>query len=111
MYITAPSTGAPLNKLRLNLLGAQASRANGLLPQFDAFVKAAVTLVPDVLALPELDVSAPDSATIAARGARRLARWEVKTAKALSLVFPILRYINVKHHSSQQTPRVLNAST
>jgi hypothetical protein len=47
VYITIPTIADTLLRIRLLLLGAQVALANGLLPQMDAFVKAAVTTVKD----------------------------------------------------------------
>ena len=52
MYITTPTIDAPLLRIRLHLLGAQVALCNGLLPQMDAFFKAAVTEVKEVTAAP-----------------------------------------------------------
>ena len=48
-FITIPSINSLMLRLNLHLLCAQASLCNQLLPQMDGFVKAVVTLVPEVL--------------------------------------------------------------
>ena len=51
-FITIPSIESLLLRFNLYLLGAQASLCNHLLPQMEAFVKAAVTLPPPPLPPP-----------------------------------------------------------
>lgn len=49
-FITIPSINSLMLRLNLHLLCAQAALCNQLLPQMEGFVKAVVTLVPEVLA-------------------------------------------------------------
>jgi hypothetical protein len=52
-HITVPSIDSIFSRLNLFLLCAQVSLVNGFLPQTDTFMKAAISLVPDV---PEFEV-------------------------------------------------------
>ena len=58
-FITIPSIGSRMLRLNLNVLCAQASLCNQLLPQMDGFVKAAVTLVPEIVGPPDVELEAP----------------------------------------------------
>ena len=49
IYITTPTIDQALLRIRLHLLGAQVSLANGLLAHSEACFKAAVTVVPEAL--------------------------------------------------------------
>eukprot|EP00908_Phaeocystis_cordata_P013604 Transcript_2467.p1 GENE.Transcript_2467~~Transcript_2467.p1 ORF type:complete len:958 (-),score=551.03 Transcript_2467:62-2863(-) len=55
-FITIPSINSLMLRLNLYLLCAQASLCNQLLPQMDGFVKAVVTLVPEVLGSPDAEL-------------------------------------------------------
>ena len=54
-HITIPSIGDVYRKLQLLLLCAQVSLLNQCLPQTDTFLKAAISLVPDVAATEEYE--------------------------------------------------------
>ena len=54
-HITAPSIGDVHRKLQLLLLCAQVALLNQCLPQTDTFLKAAVTLIPEMPAYEEID--------------------------------------------------------
>ena len=66
-FITIPSIENQMLRLNLCLLGAQAALVNSLLPQMDAFIKAAVTLLPEILTLPEAEESSAVRAEACAR--------------------------------------------
>mmetsp|Transcript_143 Transcript_143/g.340 ORF Transcript_143/g.340 Transcript_143/m.340 type:complete len:293 (+) Transcript_143:1-879(+) len=66
-FITIPSIENAMLRLNLCLLGAQAALANSLLPQMDAFIKAAVTLLPELLLPAEADESGAVKAEAIAR--------------------------------------------
>jgi len=57
-HVTAPSVGDIFRRLELMLHCGVVALANGCLPQTDTFLKAAISLVPDVPATEELDQSA-----------------------------------------------------
>jgi len=58
-FITIPSINSLMLRLNLYLLCAQASLCNQLLPQMDGFVKAVVTLVPEVLGTADAELEGP----------------------------------------------------
>ena len=63
MFITIPTIESSMLRLKLHMLGAQVALANQLLPQMDAFVKAAVTMVPEVLS-EDSDAAESSAATL-----------------------------------------------